>query len=614
MRIYLRFLILCTFLGIMVSGCGVSNKVATESVPMIVVDGGASLFSGNELLANLPAGTEVNMIEQKDKWCVVEVCVDSYNMKVKGSISADALAPAPENASINMIAPAVSPVYEPRRKEIWTSFFTDRGINDIALSDDSVWLGTTSGLVKCPAEAPSRAVRFTTADGLIDDDVLSVDVEDGAVWVGTMKGFSRFNGTSFVNYTPEDGLLRGSVVAIDAGEDYVWLGLDSGIARFDKGLGLLSSWPHGGGWAPESGSGSVSHADKGGIYADTMLIDGDLVWNAAFNLTRTSVDGRDLKTYGCGDGLIHSRVIDLHVDRDDLWIVTLGGITQIDRQDEKLYEQFRVKGGYERNPMVAGCSDGDYLWLVMKDGMSKFDMRKQKFTTYFASWDLFDGGYISAMEADDNYLWLATTEGLWRMDKTAAEVMSDHNLLDDFESKSRIAYREWYLGRRGGKNGSEKTFIDYTVGANETNASLCNRYVAPDYKAHSLAHLNANLRDMDLTDYDGISFFIKAEPAVKLGAVMHESNESWDIGNWNVPSNWMEVRVPFSQLKIHGANSSTPSNKIVELYAMNNLSFKVSRNHAFGHRPRPNEGEVGKVWIDEIRFFKTTDSDALASK
>jgi len=610
MRNSLLFII-CVILAATVFGCGASNKAVTERTPMMVIDGGASLFNGNELMANLPAGTEVSMIERKDKWCLVEVCVDDYNMKVKGSISASALAPIPEHASVNMVAPRVSPVYEPKRKEVWSEFFTGAAVNDVALNGDDVWLGTTDGLVKFPALAPSRAVTYTTADGLLDDDIFSVDVEDGEVWAGSMKGLSRFNGTNFVNYTSEDGLLKGSVVAIDAGEDYVWLGLDTGIARFDKGLGFIKNWAHSGGWSPESGSGSVSTADKGGIYADTILLDGDTFWNAAYNLTKTSVDGKDLKTYHCGSGLIHSRVVGLHLDRNNIWIVSLGGITRINRQDDTIYENFHVKGGYERNPMIAACPDGDYLWIATKDGISKFDLQKQRYTTYFACWDLFDGGYISKMKADNGNLWVATTEGLWRMDKNAAESISDHDLLDDFESKNRTAYRGWRLGRHGGDNGSEEVFVDYTIGADDTAASLCNRYVAPDHKAHSIAHLSVSLQDMDLTEYDGISFFVKAEPSVSVSAKMGESNETWIVGSWNVPGEWMEVRVPFARLRPHGQESG---NNIVELYAMRNLSFKVGRSRGFGPRPRPDEGEVGKFWVDEIRFYKNSGQESLASK
>ncbi len=610
MRSYLLLIISLIVLGMVIFGCAVSNKVANEPTPMIVIDGGAKLFKGDEIVGTLPAGTEVSMIERQNEWCLVEVCIDDYKMNIRGTIATDALALAPDNTVVNIVAPRVSPVYEPKRKEIWTPFFTGAAINDIALDGDDVWLGTSEGLVKFPALAPSRAVTYTSADGLLDDDVFSVDVDDNGVWAGGMKGLGRFNGSSFVNYTSEDGLLEGSVVAIEAGEDQVWLGLDTGIARFDKVMGLIKNWPHSGGWSPESGSGSVSTADKGGIYADTMLLEGDTIWNAAYNLTKTSSDGKDLKVYHCGNGLIHSRVVDLYLDPDTIWIISLGGITKIDRADDAIYENFYVKGGYERNPLIAACHDGDYLWLATNDGISKFDMSKQKVITYFACWDLYDGGYISRMKADDNYLWLATTEGLWRMDKKAANAVSDQNLLDDFESKSRITYRGWRLGRHGGENGGEHLFVDYTVGADDTAASLCNRYVAPDYKAHSIAHMGVSLQDMDLTEYDGVSFYVKAEPAVKISAKMGENNETWIVGSWNVPGEWMEVRVPFSRLKPHGQESG---NNIVELYAMRNLSFKVGRNRGFGPTPRPHEGEIGKVWLDEIRFYKS-DREALVSK
>ena len=302
------------------------------------------------------------------------------------------------------------------------------------MDSEYVWAGTTAGLVKFPASAPERAVTYTTADGLLDNDVLSVDVCDNEIWVGTQKGLNRFNGTAFTKYTSEDGLLCGAVMAIDAGEDYVWLGLDSGIARFDKTLGFIKNMPHSGGWSPESGSGSVSLADKGGIYADSMLYEDDTIWNAAFNLTKTSVEGRDIKTYGCGDGLIHSRVVDFSTDSKSLWIVTLGGITRIDRDDETKQDKFYTKGGYESNPVISACHDEKYIWIVTKDGLNRFDTKKQKFTTYFACWDLFKGGYVSKMKADDKYLWIATTEGLWRMDKASADALSDKDLVDDFES------------------------------------------------------------------------------------------------------------------------------------------------------------------------------------
>lgn len=611
MRNYTLFITFLIIIALACTGCGVSNKMASEITPMIVIDGGASLYDGNELIGNLPAGTEVSMLEKKGKWCLVEVKIDSHNMKVKGLMSPESLAPAPENASVNVVAPTVSPVYEAKRHEIWSEYFQNKGINAIVLDGEYVWAGTTTGLVKFPASAPERAVIYTTADGLLDNDVLSLDTCDNELWVGTAKGLNRFNGTSFVKYTCEDGLLEGAVMAIDADEDYVWLGLDSGISRFDKSLGFISNFPHSGGWSPESGSGSVSLSDKGGIYADMIRVEDDFVWNAAFNLTKTSIDGKDTKVYGCGDGLIHSRVVDFKDDPNSLWVVTLGGITKIDRKDETIQEKFYTRGGYTDNPVIASCFDDKYLWMVTNDGLSKFDTKKYKTTTYFACWDLFKGGYVSKMKADDKYLWVGTTNGLWRMDKSSADAMSDKDLLDDFESKSRVTYRGWQLGNHGGGNGSENVFVDYTIGANDTNASLCNKYIAPDYKAHSIGYISVSLADMDLTDYDGVSFYIKAEPAIAVSATAGENSETWIVGGWHVPKNWMEVKVPFSQFRPHGQESG---NNIIELYALRNLSFKIMRDNAFGERPRPNEGEMGKFWIDEIRFYKSNQSGVANAK
>jgi len=47
--------------------------------------------------------------------------------------------------------------------------------------------------------------------------------------------------------------------------------------------------------------------------------------------------------------------------------------------------------------------------------------------------------------------------------------------------------------------------------------------------------LGVSLADMDLTDYDGVSFYIKAEPAVAGSAMAGENNETWIVGSWHVP-------------------------------------------------------------------------------
>ncbi len=159
------------------------------------------------------------------------------------------------------------------------------------------------------------------------------------------------------------------------------------------------------------------------------------------------------------------------------------------------------------------------------------------------------------------------------------------------------------------RSGRYCTVIDDTVGANGTATSLRNDYVAPDYKEHYLSHFSANISSMDITEYDGITFSIKAEPAVQFKADIGEINETWSIGRWSVPKNWMQVKVPFEQFRVHSQGSG---NRIIELHALNRLSFGVQRSSNLGSKPAP--GEKGKVWIDEIRFYKNDDVAKIARR
>lgn len=163
------------------------------------------------------------------------------------------------------------------------------------------------------------------------------------------------------------------------------------------------------------------------------------------------------------------------------------------------------------------------------------------------------------------------------------------------------------MKKKFSRSGRYCSAIDGAVGANGTTTSLRNDYVAPDYKEHYLSHLAVNISSLDITEYDGITFFIKAEPAIRFKADISEINETWSIGSWNVPKNWMQVKVPFEQFRVHAQGSG---NSIIELHALNRLSFGIQRSSALGSKPAP--GEKGKVWIDEVRFYKNDDTSKIA--
>jgi streptogramin lyase len=78
------------------------------------------------------------------------------------------------------------------RQEMGLGQFGDFGIGSIAIDDDGlVWAATSGqGVVRFDGD---DWTRFTSADGLLDDGAFSVAIgHDGAVWVGSNLGLSRY--------------------------------------------------------------------------------------------------------------------------------------------------------------------------------------------------------------------------------------------------------------------------------------------------------------------------------------------------------------------------------------------------------------------------------------
>ena len=76
---------------------------------------------------------------------------------------------------------------------------------------------------------------YTSADGLIDNRVEAL-LEDrqGALWMATLGGISRFDGVHFQNFTTEDGLPSNHIRCVcEDRQGYLWFGTDNGPVRYD---------------------------------------------------------------------------------------------------------------------------------------------------------------------------------------------------------------------------------------------------------------------------------------------------------------------------------------------------------------------------------------------
>ncbi len=150
------------------------------------------------------------------------------------------------------------------RRGAWAGYTTGDGLADLWVSaiavapDGAVWFGTEGGvsrfdgkkwttyrvadgsvpangsLSRVSAHRHAAELLPRGSDGLTNNTVHAIAVAaDGALWVGTDGGVSRFDGKNWTTYTPADGLASHVVTAIAVAPDgALWFGTRSGASRY----------------------------------------------------------------------------------------------------------------------------------------------------------------------------------------------------------------------------------------------------------------------------------------------------------------------------------------------------------------------------------------------
>lgn len=137
----------------------------------------------------------------------------------------------------------------------WATYSYAGPVNDLALTGRLLWAATGGGVVVWDMAGEDLSpVKFMVEHGLAANQAASLAVGlDGAVWVGTAGGLSRYDGRAWRTFTVEDGLPADSIrdLAVDR-EGYVWAATPSGLARYDgrewrtfSDRGVLASLPPG---------------------------------------------------------------------------------------------------------------------------------------------------------------------------------------------------------------------------------------------------------------------------------------------------------------------------------------------------------------------------------
>ena len=327
--------------------------------------------------------------------------------------------PAP-TATATPVPPTATATPVPDPHPGWTSYTDANYVFDMAFDHDgNLWAVSAGGGVVRWDPADGTYTRYTVDDGLADNSVYSIAVApDGALWFGTGKGVSRFDGETWTTHTASDGLAGNDVLSIGVAPDgALWFGTGKGVSRFDGET--LRAEPQGEAWTTYTTDDGLGN-DK--VASIAVTSDGAL-WFGTYGGGVSRFDGETLRaepqgeawiTYTTDDGLAGNDVTSIAVTPDGaLWFGTWQGIS---RFDGEAWATYTIEGPTETEVESIAVAPDGALWFawVRMGGVSRFD--GETWTTYTTDDGLASDIVTSIVVAPDGALWFGTQGGVSRFD------------------------------------------------------------------------------------------------------------------------------------------------------------------------------------------------------
>lgn len=297
-------------------------------------------------------------------------------------------------------------------------------------SEGQLWIGTWNGL--CVREDNGKFRRYGPEDGLSHKMVLCLieDPKTGDLWIGTMRGLTRFSGGKFTAFTQTDsGLPNNVVYGVDVVDDTVWVATAAGAGAYNTKTGAWKIYDHNNSIMHEPwcyaikggkdqvyigvwGGGIVEHDPKAGSFKEYRDPDGDF----QFDLVPD-------------DGPINDITSWLTWNEGILWQCTYFGLSWYDGKNWKTW----IEG---KSPLPSNFTQfawpvRHYCWIGMDRGASVTDGK------YWVNYLVGEKGegimeihrpgqaaevrpmatalvncFVLGIWADDHEAWFATSKGL----------------------------------------------------------------------------------------------------------------------------------------------------------------------------------------------------------
>ncbi|MDA0745307.1 MAG: hypothetical protein O2954_02240 [bacterium] len=264
---------------------------------------------------------------------------------------------------------------------------------------------------------------YTSQENLADDFVLSIfQAQDGAMWFGTLRGVSRYDGI-WQTFTAADGLAADRVSAVFQSRDgAMWFGTGdrvgnspgAGVSRYDG-----EKWQT---FTVADGLGNNS------VLAIFQARDGAM-WFGMYEGGVSRYDGEKWQTFTKADGLA-GRIVETIFQATDgsIWVTarSAAGDGGVSRYDGEKWQTFTKAGDLPIFLITSGilADDGSMWFGIPPYGVSRYD--GEEWEIFTAADGLASNIVVSVMQSGDGAIWVGTLEsGVSRYNGTNWETFTE---------------------------------------------------------------------------------------------------------------------------------------------------------------------------------------------
>lgn len=277
------------------------------------------------------------------------------------------------------------------------------------VSSNEAWVAYREGLLHITGGVTQT---FTTADGLVSNDMVAVTYDDvnGDVWAGSYdSGISYGDGTSWTTVTTGDGLLSNQIRDLHGGGGTIWV-------AYSDVPGSVSRYVTAGGW---------SHLNLPAEYSSQLL-------------TYVSSDASTTLWAGLEDGTVLR-----YVEPGGTWSIAAGVNGPADYTTNRVFSVTDTiySNGYQGTSRFDGST-----WESIPEEYTTganlengFWLSAPGYLYHSADGSSWDAAYLGSdvrvtriiSDTQSGHLWLGTESGLWEYDPVAESVVNTWNPADE---------------------------------------------------------------------------------------------------------------------------------------------------------------------------------------